>query len=773
MTCCSAISVPARDEIKQKIDHDRLLSLSHELADGMMQTDFVVPSMHCIACIRKIEDGIARLPSVHTVRANLSTRRVRVKWLPDAQSSIDFIAEFADLGFEATFFDMADMGTAAGDTGRQLLLCLAVAGFAAANVMLLSVSVWSGASAETARLFQLISGLIAVPACLFSGRPFFSSALRALKAKSINMDVPISLAVLLALGMSVYDSLSGQHETYFDASVTLLFFLLLGRYLDHMMRERARSAVMQLAKLVPSGAVLVAADGAHAYTPVSELTEGNVILVAAGERIPVDCIVIDGFSDLDRSLVTGESTSIKAEPDLEIEAGVLNLSGPLMCRVLRPAKSSFVAEVVAMMEAAEQSKSGHVRIADRAARIYAPAVHILAGLSFIAWMIITSGDWHVSIYVTIAVLIITCPCALGLAVPIAHVVAANRLFRSGVMLKDGAALEKLAEVDMVVFDKTGTLTLGEPRVTSIDGGTEHEHALAVMLARLSTHPAARAIARLQENPSGLLICDVEEIPGFGIEAVWQGKKVRLGRRSWVSEIVKTSKSEEAVGSEVCFARQGASLVCFAMADTLRADAVVTVNSLKSLRFDVEIISGDSEGAVGQVACLLGIERASANLKPADKIARIGSLQQEGRKVLFVGDGLNDAPALAAAHVSMAPASASDIGRACAGLVFTTKGLAAITTSLKVARQTGRVVKQNFALAIGYNCIAVPFAIMGYVTPLFAAIAMSTSSIAVVANSLRLNFIATDQLPRDPHKHAMKSPPVNDGKPKPRRLELVS
>ena len=621
------------------------------------------------------------------------------------------------------------------------MICLAVAGFAAANVMLLSVSVWSGADAETTRLFQLISGLIAVPACLFAGRPFFASALAALRNKRLNMDVPISLAVLMALGMSVHESLVGQHETYFDASVTLLFFLLIGRYLDHRMRERAHSAIMQLSRLVPAGAIRLSADGTQSYVSLDELSAGDEILVAAGERVPVDACVVDGFSDLDRSLVTGESASIPASPGLEIEAGVLNLSGPLTLHVLRGAEKSFVAEIMAMMEAAEHSKSGYVRIADRAARIYAPVVHILAAISFAGWMIVTGGDWHISVYISIAVLIITCPCALGLAVPIAQVVAANRLFRSGVMVKDGAALEKLAEIDTAVFDKTGTLTLGTPQVSGIEGGSSTEHDLASRLAGLSSHPAANAVAGLQENRPGLLLSDVEEHAGTGLSAVWKNQQIRLGRRDWVSQIAaQQPPAPDYDGSEVCFAVSGGNLVSFRLSDTIRADACATVDTLRRLGLELEILSGDVDAPVQDVATTLGISRARSGLRPADKVARIEELQHRGRKVLYAGDGLNDAPALGAAHVSIAPASGSDIGRAASDLVFTGKGLCSIATAVSVSRRTSTIVRQNFALAISYNCIAIPFAVLGYVTPLAAAIAMSASSIAVVANSLRLNLV---------------------------------
>ncbi|WP_108880509.1 copper-translocating P-type ATPase [Anderseniella sp. Alg231-50] len=773
MTCCSASSVPSSVALKHRLDHERMLAASHTMPDGSVQTDFIVPAMHCVGCIRTIERGLAELPDVKNARANLSTKRVTVQWQPQADHHVSFLQTLSDLGFEASLFDLEDVSNSARQTGRQLLVCLAVAGFAAANVMLLSVSVWSGADAETEKLFQLISGLIAVPACLFAVRPFLLSALGALRNRRLNMDVPISLAVLMALGMSVHESLIGHHEAYFDASVTLLFFLLIGRYLDHMMRERAHSAIMQLSRLVPSGAVRLSADGAQSYVSLGDLCEGDEIMVAAGERIPVDASVIDGFSDLDRSLVTGESASVAASPGLEIEAGVLNLSGPLTLRVVRSADKSFVAEVMAMMEAAEHSKSGYVRIADRAARIYAPVVHILAALSFAGWMVATGGDWHTSIYVSIAVLIITCPCALGLAVPIAQVVAANRLYRSGVMVKDGAALEKLAEVDTAVFDKTGTLTLGMPHISSVEGGGDTDHALASLLAGLSSHPAAKAVAGLRENRSGLLLSDVAEHAGFGLEAVWKAKKIRLGRRDWVAEIAAPQEpATDHEFSEVCFAVAGGDLVSFRLSDTLRADAPSTIAALRAAGLDLEVLSGDADTPVQSAAATLGISRARAALKPADKLARIEELQRAGHKVLYAGDGLNDAPALSAAHVSIAPASGSDVGRASSDLVFTGKGLGSIMIALSVARRTGRTVRQNFALAISYNCIAIPFAVLGHVTPLIAAIAMSASSIVVVANSLRLNLVNRDEILPATTASAARQETMERGPRAPARLEVM-
>ncbi len=751
MTCCaSGVAIHASD-VNTNIAQDRLLAASQALTDDLLQSDLLVPKMHCAACIRTIETELQKLPGVKSVRANLSTRRVSVQWRAINGRAQDFLAELAKLGFDASIFDLADIENQNDSISRHLLFCLAVAGFAAANIMLLSVSIWSGADLETTKLFHLVSGIIAVPAVIFAGQPFFRSALSALRVRRLNMDVPISLAVTLALGMSVYESLTGGLEAYFDAAVTLLFFLLIGRYLDHMMRNRARGAILRLARLMPKGAKTILENGRVAYKPLSEIAVGEKILVATGEHIPLDGIVIEGASDLDRSLVTGESTPVAVERGREVEAGVVNLTGPLSISVTKGADESFVAEVLQMMEAAEQNKSRYVRLADRAAQIYAPAVHLLAALTFVGWMIASGGDWHLSLYSAIAVLIITCPCALGLAVPIAQVVAANKLFQDGILLKDGAALEKLCDIDTAIFDKTGTLTHGDLHIKSIVGGTKIDYDLAESLASLSTHPISRAFNSPGNLSLSKNLSNVLEHPGLGIEAEFNGNRVRLGRRSWVEEISATSRSATTPSnSEVCFTATGKELVTYTLSDTLRDDAAATIDALRHGDINVEILSGDTKSTVQSIARQLGVDTYSAELKPADKIARLLDVQNSGKKVLYVGDGLNDAPALAAAHVSIAPSTGCDVGRMSADFVFTGQGLGAISTAYQVARNTNKIVRQNFTLAIIYNCIAVPIAVTGLITPLIAAIAMSTSSLVVIVNSLRLNQLKSYT------KHSQKS-----------------
>ncbi len=758
MSCCSPALDLAESEgrvLGADLRGETLKHAGRRGLDGRVTYVFSVPAVHCGACIAAIEDALRKLPGVVSARVNLTLRRLTVVLASESAHSgttpLRLLETLQRLGYPATPVDLGDLDELAREKeSGKLLLALGIAGFAAANVMLLSVSVWSGADEATRDLFHLISALIAVPAVAISGQVFFRAAFVALRAGRLNMDVPISLALLLSLGLSLYESLSGGAEAYFDAAVTLTFFLLVGRYLDQLMRERARSAVLGIARLAAKGATRII-DGDLIVVPIDEVVPGMHLRVPAGERMPVDARILAGASDLDRSLVTGESEPVSATPGLSVEAGVLNLTGPLDVEAISSAKDSFLAEMTAMMEAAEQGRGAYVRIADRMARLYAPAVHCLAAAAFFGWLIATGGDWYQAITVAIAVLIVTCPCALGLAVPVVHVVGASRLFQAGILMKDGSALERLAEIDTVLFDKTGTLTTGTPRLARVDNLSDEASAAARALAARSHHPASRAIREglaAGEEPE---LEAVREIAGSGVEAMIAGRYARLGRPGWVAEIAaaevwsfgsdRRNRLEGGVArgqkGSVAFAFAGAPMATFSLDEAVREGAAPALTALRGARLSVELLSGDGEAAVRRLASMLGIERAACRQAPADKIARIHALQAEGHHVLMVGDGLNDAPSLAAGNVSMAPASACDAGRLAADFVFTRESLDAVPFALSIARRAKRLVKGNFGLAILYNTVAVPLAMAGFVTPLVAAIAMSASSILVVANSLRL------------------------------------
>lgn len=699
--------------------------MSAPAADGpVVHSRFAVPGMRCAGCISKIEKGLAPVPGILGARVNFTARQVAVDHLPEFEIP-QIKAAIEAIGFEAEPVRVATTDAARSES-RALVHATAVAGFASMNVMLLSVSVWSGAVGATRDLFHLLSAMIAIPTVAYSGQVFFRSAWNALRHGRTNMDVPISIGVLLVTALSLFETLTSGPHAYFDGAVMLLFFLLVGRLLDSVMRDRARNGVTALLKQTAPGARIEKPNGDTAWLAADAIEPGMRMIVPAGERLAADGRIEEGVTSLDLSLLTGESAPQAAGPGDRVHAGTLNLDAPLMVRVTAAGPDTTIADIARLMEQAGQSRSRYVRIADRAARWYAPAVHTLAIAAFAGWMVAGAG-WHAALLIAAAVLIITCPCALGLAVPAAQIVAAGALMRAGVLIKDGSALERLAEVDRALFDKTGTLTLGRPEPIDLDTLAELDCPIVLALARASSHPLSKAIASGLEA-RGVVAAPVQDLfeePGFGMRARLGTHTVSLGR-----------PARGARGMAVAFSNGVHPPVMIHFVDRLRGDARVTLRALARLGIESSIASGDRAVAVAPVAACLGAT-AQTSMQPQDKLDLIARLTRAGHKVLMVGDGLNDGPALAAGHASLAPASASDVGQTAADAVFLGDGLAPVATAIVVSRRTMRVVRQNFALAIGYNALAIPLALAGMVTPLVAALAMSGSSIIVVGNALRL------------------------------------
>lgn len=707
--------------------------------DGLAHLDLFVEGLRCAACIGKIEGGLCAFSGVVSARVNMSTRRLSIIWREDEADPLILIRAVTALGYPLTPFDPTLIAGVENREDKHLLSAMAVAGFAAANVMLLSVAVWSGHAGGmgdgTRTLFHWISALIALPAVVYAGQPFFKSAVRALQRSSLNMDVPISLAVILASAMSLYQTIQGGEHAYFDASISLLFFLLIGRYLDHRARAKARSAATHLLALQASAATVIDTDGHQRSVRIRDVHEGMTILIVAGERIPVDGVVIDGNSDIDAQLLSGETLPKLAEPGVRVYAGTLNLTAPIRVRTTVAADNTLLAEIVRLMELAEQGRARYVRLADRVAKIYAPVVHVLAAATFAGWFLFADASWQTALMTSVAVLIITCPCALGLAVPVVQVVASGRLLRAGVLVKSADALERLNDIDTVVFDKTGTLTLGN--LTLVGGDYDADTlALAGRLARHSRHPLSKALAAATPEDTVLTVRGIHEVPGCGLEGYRDGACIRLGSRSWCGG----NLSDACDGPEICLAVDGEIRASFEFHDALRSDAGEVVRTLYTMGVAVELLSGDTASATERVARSLGIETWQAACLPAAKAARLRELAAAGRRVLMVGDGINDAPSLATAYVSMSPVTAADVSQTAADLIFQGKVLSPVITALGVARSSTRLIKQNFALAFLYNAIAVPLAVAGMATPLVAAVAMSSSSLLVTANALRLRIL---------------------------------
>jgi len=699
-------------------------------------TTLVVENMHCGACMRKVEQALTRVPGVAHARVNLSSKRVAVVTPARPATAEPFLAALQDAGFAASV--LADTeAPAQRDLDQDYLKRLGVAGFAAANIMLLSVAVWSGHAgdmpASLQSLFHWLSAIIALPAIAYAGKPFFTSARAALAARRLNMDVPISLGVTLATAMSLFQTIRHSDQVYFDAAVSLLFFLLIGRALDQRMRARTASAAENLLGLRTPVTSVIKSDGSVARIATSEVTAGTRVVIAAGERVPVDASIVRGGGEVDESLITGESRPRSIQIGDQLYAGTMLLSGPIEARTTAVADNTLLAEIGQLMQTAEQARGRYVRLADRAARMYAPAVHVLGLTTFVGWMLAGYG-WEPALTAAIAVLIITCPCALALAVPAVQVAATGRLFRNGVVLKAADGLERLAEVDTIVLDKTGTLTLGQPQITADAHLSDATLARAASLASQSRHPYAKAIVTAARN-RGIAIealPGVEEVAGEGLTAEIDGRELRLGSARFCGI------GDQRAATPALWLRVGADQpVAFPVADALRSDARQVVARLAAAGYRLEILSGDGAEAVAAAAKSVGVADWRAGQRPDEKIARIVALTNQGAKILMLGDGLNDAPALAAGHAAMSPSSATDISQTAADAVFQGERLMPVIETIAVAKAARRRSLENFAIAIAYNMLFVPLAMAGLVTPLIAAIAMSASSIAVTANALRL------------------------------------
>jgi len=689
-----------------------------------------LPTIKTQACITAVERALHAFPGVKTARVNLTLKRVMVEVDPPVTAA-DLEHLLGGIGYEAHELDAATLAATETDrAGRDLLMRVAVAGFAMMNVMLLSVSVWSGATDATRDMFHWISAAITFPAIAFCAQPFFRNAWAALKTGRLNMDVPIVLAIVLALITSLWEtSLSGKHA-YFDAALALTFFLLVGRWLDFRTRAAARSAAEELTALEVPRALLTGPDG-ETELPVSALSVGDLVLVKPGGRMPVDGEVVEGRSEIDRSLLTGETLPVFAEPGQAISAGEVNLTGPLTIRATAVGQDTSLHRMADLVAIAESGRSNYTSLADSAAKLYAPGVHILAGLSFLGWLL-WAGDLRVALNIAAAVLIITCPCALGLAVPAVTTAASGRLFRRGLLVKHTTALERLAEVDTVVFDKTGTLTTGLPQVIDPKALDSEGVAIAMALAAASSHPLSEALV-LAGHELGLTpaeVSEIAEVPGYGTEGLWKGQRVRWGRASWIG-------AKPGQGTEAWLSIAGQSPMCVGFTDTLRPGAAEAVQALRDAGKSIWLMSGDTPGAVQALADRLGITDWIASALPQDKATRIEAMRQAGHKVLMVGDGLNDTAALAAAHVSISPASALDAARVASDIVLLGTDLSPIADACATAQKATRRIRENFQIATVYNIIAVPLAVAGMATPLIAALAMSASSITVSLNALRV------------------------------------
>ncbi|HKD22339.1 MAG TPA: heavy metal translocating P-type ATPase [Rhizomicrobium sp.] len=699
--------------------------------DGESTLEVAVRGAHCANCLAKIEAGVRGIAGVTGARLNLSTGKLSVAWPGGAVSPGAVIARVRALGFEAQPFDAGTVEEAGAREGTFLLRCLSVAAFGTVFTMGLTDAVWYGGgemSAATRNLFFWLAGAVSVPVSLFASQPFLQSALRGLAKRQTNMDVPISLAILMSLGLSIYLTAVHGAQIYFDAAVMLTFLLLIGRYLDFLLRDRARSAARHLLAMQSAPVRRIGQNGQIETVASREIRPGDRLFLTSGERVPADATLDDADTVVDVSLVTGESVPVGVARGDTLHAGTIVLGKPVTLRATASVEDSLVADLARLLEAGQQTRSLYVRLADRAARAYVPFVTVTA-LSVLAAWLLTGAPFAVALTNAITVLVITCPCALGLAVPAVQIVATGRLFNNGILVKSGDALERLAEIDVAIFDKTGTLTEGAAELVNGQDIPRDVLRSAAALARASRHPLARALAAYAGV--GAVASGVSETPGMGLESDAGGRSERLGSARWCS--VKSAPG----GSELWYRLGEGTPVRFAFRDMLRPDSAKMLAALKARGIAVEMLTGDRAAPAAVLAAQAGISRWQASIDPKAKAARMERLRGAGKRVLMVGDGLNDAAALALAHVSIAPGTGADITQLASDMVLRGTRLMPIVEAVDVARKAKRLVLENFALAALYNAIAIPLAALGLVSPVIAAAAMAGSSLIVTLNALRL------------------------------------
>lgn len=718
------------DTIQNNDGYEGLVS---QKDDGLNHLSLFVDGVYCAACIQKIETSLKKFSLVKDVRLNFSTGRLNVSWDGSSIAANDYVHEIETLGYSVQPYNPNSERILDEDLNRFLLLCIGVAGFAMGNIMLLSIGLWSTdmeTMGEGTRGFlHWIAALIAIPAVLFSGRPFFRSAFSVLRRGHTNMDVPISLALILATSMSLFETINNGEHVYFDSAVMLTFFLLIGRYLDFKARNNAKGAAKELMQSM-AGFASIIEKGRIKKILISDIKEGMTIKIAAGEKVPVDSIVLKGKSTIDTSLITGETIPKTISRNDKVFAGTINHSSPLVIKAIKIAENSILADIIELMEKAEQAQANYVRLADRVAKMYTPVVHVLAALAFVLWFFFIGASWQVSLLISVTVLIITCPCALALAVPVVQVLATSLLMKKGVLVKSGDALERLSKINKIYFDKTGTLTKGQPQL--IGEYDMKDLQLAASLASHSNHPLSRSISKSFDGKI-LTLKNIKEYPGKGLQGNYRNKVIRLGSVSWCGDANKSNENF----MKLCLSIDEKNKTYFLFKDELKDNALESIEALKKTNLDITILSGDRKAVVNSIAKELSIDKSYADQTPLDKHKKLQKSKSQGQKILMVGDGLNDAPVLAAANVSIAPGSALDIAQNAADIIVMGDDLKTIPDTYDISVKTQKLVHENFMIATIYNCIAIPLAFAGFVTPMIAAIAMSGSSLLVILNSYRL------------------------------------
>lgn len=751
--------------------------VQEEFVDSLGDTreiNLLVEGIHCAACVWLIENSLQAMPGVEEARVNLTGRRLKLKWDSQRLKLSRALRRLADIGYAAVPFDPEAAEGSLKRENRALLYRMAFAGFAMMNLLWISIALYSGADeGEFRALFHWIGFAIATPTLVYSGYPFFKGAWSGLRSLHLTMDLPIAIGASITYLYSLYVTVAGSGEVYWDTVVNFLFVILVGRFLEAVSKRQAVASTQRLLDLQPKVATVLR-DGEESVVPMRAIAEGETVLVRPGEKIPVDGPVLDGESSVDESMLTGESEPVVKSQGGVVAAGTLNGPGVLQVRVEGLLKNTALGRIIKLVEEAQASKAPIQCVADRVVPWFVAVTLALGSLTFLWWL---PTDVETALMAATAVLIITCPCAFGLATPMAIAVASGLGARHGILIKNGEVLEGLSSIDHFVFDKTGTLTEGRPAVTSAHGarcswhpgknsqassgearavgGAEVEQHLADLAAleRFSEHPVASAVLDLCRRAgvdyAGREVADVQVRPGFGIGGWVDGRHVVAGTRDWLRDNgiagdphlgAAASRIEGEGGGVLHLGLDGREVLVLAIEDRLRDGAADVVAGLKAQGIRVTLLTGDRRATAERIANQLGGMEVIAEVLPEDKSRVIADLQREGGRVAMVGDGVNDAPALVRADVGIAMGSGTDVSIASADIVLMSAELGKVRQAALLSRRTLRTIRQNIGISIAYNAIMVPLAMAAFVTPLVAAVSMPLSSLAVIGNSARIRTL---------------------------------
>ena len=717
------------------------------------QAALILEGIVCAACVWLNERHISALPGVIEFRVNYSTHRARVRW-DDSQIHLSEILQaITSIGYLAHPFDPGRQEAVYKKERSKALRRLAIAGLGAIQVMMLAVALYagdySGMDAKLEHFMRWVSLLIATPVVFYSAHSFFSSAWRDLKVRQLGMDVPVSLAIGLAYAASCWATITQSGEVYFDSVTMFTFFLLAGRFLEMGARQKAGQAAEELVKLLPAMAIRVTDDGDETVT-VTELVEGDKVRIKPGDSIPADGVIVEGRSSIDESLLTGESIPLAKTIADKVIGGTVNIESPLLVEVEKVGEDTVLAAIQRLLDRAQVEKPSIAKTADKVAAVFVAFLLVLVSAVGFWWW---QHDPDQAFWIVLSLLVVTCPCALSLATPAAMTAATGTLTRLGVLTTRGHALETLAKVTHVVLDKTGTLTQGRLALDSMKTftatGEQGSLNIAAALELGSEHPVAKVFLHNASSPNSVTANSIEAIAGQGVTGLIEGERYRLGCAGYVTDVMGefqhhfNNENSSAHSTEIFLANDKEVVAVFYLSDVLRAQAAESIAGLKALGKEVWLVSGDNEAAVSYIAAQVGIETVCHSMKPEDKLAVIHGLQSKGEVVAMIGDGVNDAPVLAAAQVSIAMGGGTQLAQASADMVLLSEHLPHLVDAIKMAQRSVKIIRQNLGWALLYNVLALPLASMGYVAPWMAAIGMSASSLVVVVNALRLNKYEQD------------------------------